>query len=137
MSTKLWADPPVPEGHVSAFAQTVERPRHKIEISDLLGAGLLEPGQKLIPRQAQFHDRVVTVLSDGRLEIDGTSFGSPSGAANYVTGVTRNGWTYFVFEGAPPKVLNDLWHEYVDLTSADADDSAVDDDDQLDEGTLP
>lgn len=26
--------------------------------------------------------------------------------------------------------LNDLWHEYVDLTAADADESNIDDDDE-------
>ena len=120
---------PVPEGHTSAFARSDERPRHKIEIADLLGAGLLEPGQQLIPRQKKYEERVVTVLPDGRLEIEGHHFTTPSGAAVYIVGATRNGWTYFLVDPLLRKRLSDLWYEYVDLTSANADDSGVDDDD--------
>lgn len=125
---------PVPEGHVSAFARAAERPRHRIEIADLLGAGLLEPGQQLIPRQPQYAERVVTVLSDGRLEIDGLNFGTPSGAAVHIVGANRNGWSFFLVDGATKRKLNDLWHEYVDLTSADADESMIDEDDDDGEG---
>jgi hypothetical protein len=124
---------PVPEGHTSAFARSDERPRHKIDIADLLGAGLLEPGQQLIPRQKKYEDRVVTVLPDGRLEIEGHHFTTPSGAASYIVSTTRNGWTYFLVDPLLRKYLNDLWYEYVDLTSADADESEVDIDDEDDE----
>ena len=125
---------PVPDGHTSAFARTEERPRHKIEIADLLGAGLLEAGQQLVPRQRKFEDRVVTVLADGRLEIDGHFYGTPSGAAAHIVGAGRNGWTYFFVDPVAKKRLNDLWYEYVDLTSADADETALDDDDEDDDG---
>jgi hypothetical protein len=73
--------------------------------------------------------RVVTVLPDGRLEVDGQTFTTPSGAATYVAGGNRNGWRYFVVDPALRKRLHDLWYEYVDLTSANADESDIDDDD--------
>jgi hypothetical protein len=126
---------PVPEGHTSAFARTVDRPRHKIEISDLLGAGLLSAGQELIPRQRKFVNRRATVLADGRLEVDGRSFHTPSGAASHIAGGNRNGWAYFYLDSEAKRRLNDLWYEYVDLTSADADESDVgDEDDDDDDG---
>ena len=124
---------PVPEGHTSVFARTEERTRHKIEIADLLGAGLLDAGQQLVPRQKKFEDRIVTVLADGRLEIDGHFYGTPSGAAAHIVGAGRNGWTYFFVDPVVKKRLNDLWYEYVDLTSADADETAVDDEDDDDD----
>lgn len=117
---------PVPEGHTSAFARTEERPRHKIEIADLLGAGLLTPGQILYPTQKRFEDREVIVRSDGLLEVDGKAYSTPSGAVAQIVGANRNGWWYLYVDRASKKRLNELWHEYVDLTSADADDSDVD-----------
>ena len=125
---------PVPEGHTSAFARTVDRPRHKIEISDLLGAGLLEPGQVLYPTQKKFEDRQVIVRSDGLLEVDGKTFATPSGALVHIVGRNRNGWWYLYADRSVKKRLSELWHEYVDLTSADADESEVGDEDDDDEG---
>jgi hypothetical protein len=120
---QIW---PVPEGHVSAFARTVERPQNKVQVADLLGAGLLEPGQTLTPSQKKYESRVVTVLSDGRLEIDGRAFGSPSGAASHIAGGSRNGWGFFWVDSVTKRKLDDLWREYVDLTSAEADESELD-----------
>lgn len=123
---------PVPDGHTSAFARLAERPRHRIDVADLIGAGLLSSGQKLFPAQKRFEDRVVTVLSDGRLEVDGRAFSSPSGALQHIVGGSRNGWWHLFVDRATKKRLSDLWHEYVDLTSADVDEAVMDDD--LEEG---
>jgi hypothetical protein len=124
---------PVPDGHVSSFARSDERPRHRIEIADLMGAGLLNPGDLLYPRQESQRHRVVTVLPDGRLEIEGYVFGTPSGAAVHIVGASRNGWSYFFVDPGSRKRLHDLWYEYVDLTSADADESDIEDADDDDE----
>jgi hypothetical protein len=128
---EIW---PVPAGHVSSFARAEQRPRHKIEISDLMGAGLLNAGDLLYPRQAEHQHRVVTVLPDGRLEVEGHVFGTPSGAAVHIVGGIRNGWTYFFIDVASRKLLNALWYEYVDMTSAEADESDLDDDDNIGDG---
>lgn len=117
---------PVPEGHASAFARAEERPQHKIQIADLLSVGLLQPGQNLTPVRKLLADRVVTVLSDGRLEIDGQAFGSPSGVASHIAGGSRNGWGFFWVDPVSKRKLDDLWHEYVDLTSIEADESEFD-----------
>lgn len=122
---KIW---PVPEGHRSSFARESVSVRRRVEISDLLGAGLLSPGQQLFPTQKRFEDRVVTVLAEGRLEVDGKSFTSPSGALAHIVGGSRNGWWHLYVDKSSKKRLSELWHEYVDLTSIDADDTGIDDD---------
>ena len=125
---------PAPEGHVSAFARSEELPKHKIVIADLIGADLLKPGQVLVPSQKSAEERVVTVMSDGRLEVDGQFFDTPSGAARFIAGPNRNGWWYFFVDKHSRKRLNELWHEYVDMTSAVVDSDEVDEANDGDEG---
>jgi len=40
---------PVPEGHRSGFSHEQAGPRHKVDLSDLINAGLLQPGMSLFP----------------------------------------------------------------------------------------
>ena len=117
---------PVPEGHTSSFARTEELPRHKIVVADLIGADLLQPGQLLIPSQKSVEHRIATVMGDGRLEVDGQFFSSPSGAASFIAGANRNGWWFFYVDKLSRKRLSELWHEYVDMTSTVVDSDEVD-----------
>ena len=119
---------PAPEGHISNFANAEERPRQRIQISDLIGAGLLNPGQQLFPAQRKFQDQAVTVLADGRLEVNGQQHETPSGAIRQIVGPNRNGWWYLFVDTSSKKRLSDLWHEYVELTDADADESEIEED---------
>src|SRR5205823_7916582 len=38
---EIW---PVPPGHTSGFGKAEDRPRRRVGLADLIGAGLLEPG---------------------------------------------------------------------------------------------
>jgi len=118
---------PVPEGHTSAFGNAVERPKRRVTLSDLIGAGLLEPGTTLYARKA-YDYRPATVLSDGRIDLDGEIFESPSGAAKGVTGSSVNGWWFWKLDTAGNRGLNNLFHEYVDQTAADVDEDVTEDD---------
>jgi len=48
--------------------------------SDLLSAGWLQPGTVLIPRRKKFADLAVTLLPDGRLDVQGVVYGRPNEA---------------------------------------------------------
>ncbi|MDQ3485935.1 MAG: DUF1524 domain-containing protein, partial [Actinomycetota bacterium] len=124
---------PVPEGHKSTFAKTDDRPREKVDVAALIGAGLIEPGATLWARRKAKSDRTATVLPDGRIDVDGTAFQTPSGAAKHVSGKGENGWWYFLVDPASRRSLSDLFHEYVDQTSADVDESEAGEDDEDDD----
>jgi hypothetical protein len=127
--SEIWR---VPTGHKSAVASIDSRPKRKIEVSDLLGAGQLEVGAQLYARPKQFSTRTATVLPDGSLEVDGVSYAAPSGAARAVSGVNRNGWWFWLVDPASRRSLSDLWHEYVEQRAVDVDDDDAPDEEEDD-----
>jgi hypothetical protein len=114
---KIW---PVPAGHASNFVRaTSAAPTHRIGVVDLVEVGLLRAGQEVYPTERKYRGRNPVILLDGRLEIDGRTFNSLSGAAKYIVQGNRNGWSFFSADEAGKVRLNDLWHEYVDMTAAE------------------
>jgi hypothetical protein len=126
---EIW---PVPAGHKSNFGAQAERPRHKIEVADLIGAGLLEVGATLYSRRKTLSHRTATVLPDGRIDVDGVPYASLSAAATSITGSSENGWWFFLVNPTARKSLSDLWHEYVDQTSVDVDEADMPEEDDDD-----
>ena len=126
---EIW---PVPEGHKSGFGAPLERARRKIEIADLIGAGMLEAGATLYARRKKHHHRTATILPDGRIDVDGTPYAKPSGAANSISGKSENGWWFFLVSPTGKRSLSDIWREYVDQTSVDVDEADVSDEDDED-----
>jgi len=124
---------PVPEGHKSAFAKAEERPRQRVGIADLISAGLLEPGSMMHARRKAHSHRTATVLPDGRLDVDGKVFETPSGAARSISGKSVNGWWFFLVSPTSKRSLSDVLQEYVDQTSADVDEEVDGDDEEDDE----
>lgn len=121
---------PAPAGHRSVFSVERAAPRRKVELVDLIGAGLLSAGTILHARRKQLSHRTATVLQDGQLDVDGKIYGSPSAAAIAISGKGENGWQFFVVEGGTKRRLSDLWREYVEQRSVDVDeDEAPEDDD--------
>ena len=127
---QIW---PVPAGHRSAYTAVRPRRRKKILLSDLIGAGKLEPGHTLFPRRPKFSDRVVTLLPDGRIEVDGTTFASPSDAASAMTGHHTNGWWFFLVDQASRLSLRAVRRDYVQQLAVDAEEDDTDDDADEDE----
>ena len=87
--------------HRSEFSHERARPHHKaVDLLDLINAGLLQPGMPLSPRLRKFGDRVATLLAGGRVEVDGTLFARPFGAAVSITSRPTNGWRFFLVDQA-------------------------------------
>lgn len=128
---EIW---PIPAGHRSGFAHEKARPRHKVDLLDLLNAGLLEPGMPLFPRRKKYAGRVATLLPNGHLKVDGTSYPTPSEAAATIRGKSTNGLSFFLVDQASKRSLRKVWREY-DAARAD-DPRAVDvgDDDADEDG---
>ncbi len=119
---------PVPEGHTSGFATEKVRPRHKVDLSDLLSAGWIQSGLSLYPRQKKFAASVATLLPDGRLDVNSRVHSSPSEAAKAITGVATNGWWFFLVNEQTRRSLKDVRIEYLESIAADFDDVDADED---------
>ena len=125
--TEIW---PVPEGHQSRTERIERRPTRKVELADLMAAGLLEEGATLYARRRRVAERTATVLSDGALDVDGIRYSTPSGASRAVSGTSENGWRFWLVDPKSKRSLNDLWREYVDQRDVDVeDDDSPDDED--------
>jgi hypothetical protein len=125
--TEIW---PVPEGHQSRTERIERRPTRKVELSDLMAAGLLEEGATLCARRRRVAERTATVLSDGALDVDGICYSTPSGASRAVSGTSENGWRFWLVDPKSKRSLSDLWREYVDQRDVDVeDDDSPDDED--------
>ena len=80
-----------------------EQPKRKrrdssVKIQDLVNAGLLHDGDKLVCAtvRGQYQDVVATIRGDGGIEIEGQLYYSPSKAEEIVTGRRpRDGWTFW------------------------------------------
>jgi hypothetical protein len=110
---QIW---PVPEGHAVNFQQSNGQAPTKgsVFLADLLGPGLIEPGDTLRPTRPSHAARRATILSDGRIEIDtGQVFKFPSGAAMGVSGaVSEAGWFFWLHERSG-RTLQDLRSDYL------------------------
>jgi hypothetical protein len=123
---EIW---PVPQGHKSGFGGGVITRRKKVKLVDLINAGVLTPGMSLYPRKKKFSDQVATLLSDGRVELDGVLYESVSPAASKIVGHQMNGWWFFLVEQEPRRSLRMVRREYLDARAVDAEDDDGDDDD--------
>ncbi len=123
--TQIW---PVPQGHRSGFSREKTSPRrHRVGLSDLIAAGYLTVGAPLYARKRKSGDPVGVLLADGRLEVQGTTFSTPSEAAAALTGHSTNGWWYLLIQVSPRRALRDVWRDYVDSLAVDVEDEADDD----------
>jgi hypothetical protein len=116
---EIW---PTPEGHRSGFGQEKVSVKRKLDLSDLLSAGALQPGMLLHPRHKKFAQSIATLLPDGRLDVQGTIYSSPSEAARTIAGrVAMNGWWYFFVDPKARRTLRDVRSDYLESIALDAD----------------
>jgi hypothetical protein len=118
---------PAPDGHRSGFATEHVRPRHKVDLSDLLSAGCVQAGMKLFPRRKKFAESVAILLPDGRLDVRGAVYSSPSEAAKQITGKSSNGWWFFLVDPQSRQSLKDVRLEYLESIAGDAEDDDSED----------
>ncbi|TWU02711.1 GmrSD restriction endonuclease domain-containing protein [Stieleria varia] len=117
---KVWT---TPEGHQSGFGNQVVRPRHRVDLSDLIAAKVLQTGITLIPRRKKYRNQTGVLLSDGRIEVAGQFHSSPTEAAKAITGAgSINGWYFFLVEEKPKRSLKDVRIEYLESIAADESD---------------
>lgn len=121
---QIW---PAPEGHRSGFAHEKTAVIHTVDLLDLINAGWLEPGCRLVPRKKGLETAEVVLLADGRIDVGGQDFASPSKAASALTGTSVNGWWFFLVDGMK-KTLRDIRRDYLESFSDDVDDEDGDDD---------
>jgi hypothetical protein len=127
---RIW---PVPANHKSGFTRDKASPRrHRVDLSDLIGAGLLTQGMPLFRRSKKNPEQVATLLGDGRIEIAGVQYSKPSEAASVLTGHATNGWWFFLVQQKPRRSLKDVWRDYVESLAVDAadDDAEGEEDDE-------
>ncbi|KHO26837.1 hypothetical protein QQ44_04510 [Mycolicibacterium setense] len=125
---------PVPEGHKSGFGRADPKPKRRIGLADLIGAGIIEAGETLRARPKTHKDRSAIVLPDGRIDVDGSQFDSPSGSARFISHRNANGWSFFNVGDKGDRPLADLLDEYLTRTSNDIDDEDLAADDDLGDG---
>jgi len=89
---------PVPQGHRGQIVHPSNGDRAWVEVKHLVAAGLLPSGTRLLARPGQWKAAEAVVLPDGRFEVDGKRFDTPSGAGKYVKGAVTNGWTFWRLE---------------------------------------
>lgn len=89
--------PAAAPGPAGAAADVSPRKRRRETVADLVQAGLLAAGAILVLRSGdQIH--LGEVAADGRIDVDGELFDTPSGAAGHAAGGTHNGWVGWTVE---------------------------------------
>jgi hypothetical protein len=127
---KIW---PVPENHKSAYRSDHPQ-KKKVDLSDLIAAGLLTAGIPLFPRRGKYNHKVATLLADGQVEVDGVNYASPSDAARAIVGKSTNGWSFFLTDQASRRSLRKVRIDYINAMAVDAeDDDGSDEDDSEDD----
>ena len=102
----------------------------KVELADVMAAGLLEEGVTLYARRRRLAGLTATVLSDGALDVDGVRYPTPSGASRAISGTNENGWRFWLIDPKSKRSLHDLWREYVDQRDVDVEDDDAPDDEE-------
>lgn len=118
---KIW---PAPPGHKVILGSGRIRHRRYITVSDLIAAGLLEPGTIIRPTWTDHKNRFATVLSDGTIETDdGVVHRSLSGSGKHITKTSAiGGWGFWGIDTKDsPRRLVDLRDEYVEKFEIDID----------------
>jgi hypothetical protein len=116
---RIW---PVPPGHQSSRVREKVKPTFmKVQLVDLINAGMIVAGASLFRRGKHHTIPVATVLSDGRIDMDGQFFGGPSQAATAIVGHRRNGWAFFVVDKATRRSLRRIRTEYLEQLAGEID----------------
>jgi hypothetical protein len=122
---------PVPEGHRVSINREQVYSSVWVEIADLLGAGFLTPGQTLYSLPGKYGGHTGRVLSDGRIEVEGQIFDSPSSAGKHVRKKNTGGWNFWRLDPSGRRPLKEVRAEYLravspGVTEEDAESTEVD-----------
>lgn len=126
---KVLAIWPVPPGHKSSTIRANTPSAHTVDLPELISAGLIIPGQVIVPKSTKLRDRIGCILSDGRIDIGGQVFDTPSGAGYYVRKRSTNGWSFWLVDVATKKSLASIRREYLEKSSLASDVGEEEEDD--------
>jgi hypothetical protein len=122
----------VPPGHKVNIDRQHAESAVTVEIADLIGAGYLSAGQALYSRPGKHGGHTGRILSDGRIEVAGQIFDSPSRAGIFIRKKNTNGWDFWRLNPNGRRPLKDVRAEYLRVVSPeeveedDADSTDVD-----------
>lgn len=122
---------PVPPGHQSSVRTKKETSKIKITVQDLMGAGLLQPGQVLYSSHSKFPDVTAVILEDGGIGVGDEIFKTPSGAGDFIRNKSTNGWSFWLLDPETKKSLRDVRTQYLDQLIAEGADIETDDEDGI------
>ena len=112
---------------ITPSGQTIVKPTALGPVANtdtkLLIYDLFQKGRVL----AQNDHQVATLLSDGRVEVEGVPYARLSEAAAAITGKRTNGWWFFLTDQASRRSLRVIRREYIDAMAVDVEDDEVDD----------
>ena len=127
--TQIW---PVPTGHKSVVVMEGKEKQVKVEVIDLISAGLVSAGQTLYPRQSSVSGQTAQILEDGRISVDGEVFDSLSMATYKVVKNGQNGWTFWRLDEKTKLNMSDIRNQYREMIGdKDEEDEDVDEDSDL------
>ena len=110
----VWAVPP---GHKVQIDREHADTSVTVEIADLIGAGYLSAGQPLYSQPGKYGGHIGSVLSDGRFEVAGQAFTSPSSAGFFIRKKATGGWGFWRLDPDGRRRLKDVRTEYLRVVS--------------------
>jgi hypothetical protein len=109
---EIW---PVPAGHITKTEHQVERAMSRVEVADLVRAGLTPVGTVLHARPAAHAGKTCSISDDGRLFVEGVPYLTLSAAARAVTGSqSEAGWWFWLLEPGGNRSMVDVRREYLE-----------------------
>jgi hypothetical protein len=123
--TEIW---PVPTGHKSVVVADGNERQVKVEVLDLISAGLVAAGQTLYPRKTGANGQLAQILEDGRISVAGEVFDSLSMAAVKVMNKNQNGWYFWLVDEKTKESMIDLRKQYREMIGDEDEDDEADDD---------
>jgi hypothetical protein len=123
--TEIW---PVPTGHKSVVVADGNERQVKVEVLDLISAGLVAAGQTLYPRRTGANGQLAQILEDGRISVAGEVFDSLSMAAVKVMNKNQNGWYFWLVDEKTKESMIDLRKQYREMIGDEDEDDEADDD---------
>ncbi len=111
---QIW---PVPPGHKVNISREPNGTSVNVEIGDLIGAGYLAAGQPLYSRPGKYGGHMARILSDGRIEVAGQIFESPSRAGIFIRKKNTNGWNFWRVDESGRRPLKEVRAEYLRVVS--------------------
>lgn len=130
MIIEIW---PVPVGHKPNLVVNKGEKQIKVEVIDLMSAGLVSAGQTLYPKQRKHEGKTANILDDGQISTDGLIFDSLSLAGNQIRKLSTNGWTFWLVDEKTRKSMADLREEYRELIGLEDGQDEGEDSDESDD----